>query len=99
MLYNKGCHRHKFNSFDCISTREKLIEHVDCEPMDWIKKATGPHKFWGASKEQYHKAEKIIRDGNFAVFVDLERNYPEHIEKFETILNDMDCEILGREYD
>ena len=35
-LHDLGVQPSMFNNFGCISTIEKLIEHVDCEPCDWV---------------------------------------------------------------
>lgn len=89
-----------FNDFISIEKMESLIAHVDMEPCDWVKRATGPTKFWGATREQYKICEKIILKGNFVTFIDVERNYYEEcVESLETVLRGIECEIMSRESD
>jgi hypothetical protein len=84
--------------FNCISDIETLIEHADSEPCDWIKKITGPNKFWGVRREWYNKGKELIEQGKFVIFADVTRNY-NAIEKFESAMRGLNCKILEKESD
>ncbi len=89
-----------FHDFASIDNRERLIEYFDQEPCDWVKRITGPTKFWGGSREWYKMGERIISDGDFATFISVERSsFDECIESLERVLTMLDCEILGKESD
>jgi hypothetical protein len=87
----------KFNEFQCLDSVENLIKYTDCEPCDWVKKATGPRRFWGCQPREYEKYKKIIEDGKYVIIAHVERNFDD-VEVFDIALSGMDCEVLEREY-
>lgn len=93
-----GIRSSKFNLFESLGTVEELIGYADCEPCDWIKKATGPTRFWGCHPRQYEKYKAIIEEGKFITIAHVEREFDD-IELFDNMLSKMDCEVLEREYD
>jgi hypothetical protein len=98
LLYEEGATSRWFNDFLCTNNMDKLLEYTDREKVDWIKRATGPTKFWGATPYEYEMAKEVIRNGNFVLFADIERDY-ENVEGFERIIHNLECEVLKREYD
>ena len=89
------------NDFLCTNKNTRLIQYIDQEPCDWIKKATGPTKFYYASKEWYDLAKAELDNGEWVLFIDLERNYyDECIVHFEEILDAiLEGKILAREFE
>jgi hypothetical protein len=87
-----------FNEFQSLSTIEELIKYTDSEPCDWVKKATGPRRFWGCQPREYEKYKAIIESGNSVIIAHVERNF-EDVEVFDIALSKMNCEVLEREYD
>ena len=95
-IYDLGIKR--LDNFICIGNVENLIEYVDSEPCDWIKKATGPTRFWNMSEEKYNRNKKLIEEKNYIIFANVERNY-DYIELFDNAMVTLNCEILEKEFD
>jgi hypothetical protein len=87
------------NDFFCTKDIDKLIQYVDQEPVDWIKRVTGPVKFWNASRGWYKIAREVLENGDYIVFIDLERNYyDECVDRFDNLMyHKIEGEILERE--
>ena len=96
-IFEKGFHG-RFNQFHSCGTIEELIAHTDDEPCDWVKKITGPRRFWGVIKERYEIAKKVIENGECVSFIDIERD-SDDVESFDRIMRELDCKVILREYD
>jgi hypothetical protein len=97
MFYNNRFNG-RFNEFTSIDTYEKLVEYTDCEPCDWVKKATGPNRFWGLRKEEYENTKKIIDEGKVVSFIHVERDYDD-VSAFDEAVVKIGCNVLSKEYD
>lgn len=69
--------------------RSKLISYTQHQPCDWVTEATGhPISNWNMASCCFDVACDILSEGKFVIYLDLERNYPDHVEKVLGIIED-----------
>ena len=76
----------KFIIFDDI---EELISYCQSEPCDWIDLARGmPREFHRLWDDNFNICKKVIKEGRWAAYIKLDRNYPDKIKDFkENVIN------------
>lgn len=85
-----------------IETFENMKDLIQCaqdDPYDWINEIMGPRRYWGLSKSSYDAAKEAIQNGHTAIYVDMNRNYQDQIEKLRRIVSEKGGIILLEEND
>jgi len=76
--------------FEIFNDIEHLITYCQNEECDWIDKARGTPKRWYHSiwEEEFDMMKQIIKEGNWAGYVRLDRNDYDRCEDFrEDLIN------------
>jgi hypothetical protein len=82
--------------FRFFDNRKRLISYTQASPNDWISEVRGPYTFWNISGANFKNACNILKNNKFVIYVELNRNYGERLEKFMDIINDHGGKIIYR---
>lgn len=86
-------------SFRFFNDKKRLITYTQAAPYDWISEIRGPHRFWNISGANFKNARKILEKNKFVIYVELNRNWFERIDKFLDIIKDHGGKIINRGVD
>jgi len=98
LLYENSVKTSRLDYFLCTNKIEVLIKKCDGY-CDWLNKIVGPRKFLHLGEDDYKEGKKIIKSGNFVLFIDFNRNYEDERMHFEMLLQEFGMTIIKREWD
>lgn len=91
---------HVGESLRFFDDRSKLISYTQHQPCDWVTEITGrPIATWNMDSCCFDVACNILKEGKFVIYLTMERNYPDHMERALRIIEDNGGIIKHRDYD
>lgn len=87
-------------NFEMFNNVEQLITFCQNETCDWIDKARGtPKTFYHFFSDDFEMLKDIIKDGKWAGYVRLDRNYYDRVEDFQSNLINAGGTIVKTEHE
>jgi len=78
---------------------KSLITHTQQDECDWVTKVRGPYRYWNMCDDHYNRCKQIIVEGNLAIYVTVNNNYWNEMDRMEKLFEDKGGSILLRASD
>lgn len=76
--------------FRFFDNKTSLVKYTQDKDVDWITEVTKtPLNYWGMGRDEFEEAMKILDEGKFAIYTQLDRNYYERMEKVEDFIREI----------
>lgn len=75
-------------SFRLFQNHTEVVKYAQQDDLDWITEATKrPLRYFALSPKEVDLCMQILEDGNYPAYVQMERNYPDRLEKAQKIIS------------